>query len=205
MNENALFFGAHFHARASWTDWAWKPIRAQVGGGSLKCAFIGKRNNLGTSLLWLTQHNQTIHRPLPRLSWFFTTSTISGIPATNVSFQYRISRSRGYRKTTETSTKSSSAHRVFSCPYHWPLQCGEDNHSPASLQYNKTTENFQSGGSWGIPCSRCHLLTSSMWIDWLVQAQSNCTGNVVLQPLLLFTEGMAARGAWYWEWNDIWE
>jgi hypothetical protein len=105
------------------------------------------RSKSVTSLLWLTQHNQTIHCPLLRLSWFFTTSTISSISATNVSFQYRIPRSRGYRKTTETSAKCSKPHRAFSCPYHWPRQCGKDNHPPASLQHNRTAENSQSGGS----------------------------------------------------------
>ena len=149
---------------------------------------------------WL-QHNQTIHCPV-RFSWFFTTSTISGILANNVSFQYWIPRSGGYRKTTETSTKYSKVHQAFSCPYHWPRQCGEDNHPPASLQYNRTAENFQSGGWWGIPCSRHHHLTFLMWIDWLVWAQSNCTGNVDLQSLVLYwmcgREGsMILRMKWY--------
>jgi len=138
-----------------------------------------------------------------RLSCFFTTSTISGIPATNVFSQYRIPRSRGCRKTTKTSSKCLKGHWAFSCPYHWPCQCGEDNHPPASLQYNGTAENFQSGWSWGIPCSRHHHLMLLIWIDWLVWAQSNCTGNVDLQSLLQFNECVAERGAWYWEWNDI--
>ena len=119
----------------------------------------------------------TTSKPPARLSWFFITSTISGIPATNVSFQYPITRSRGYRRTTGTSTK---VHHAFSCPYNWPGQCRKNNHPPASLQYNRTAENFQSGGSSGIPCSRHHYLTSLIWIDWLVQAQSNRTGNVDL-------------------------
>ena len=80
----------------------------------------------------------------PRLSWFFITSTI---PVTNVSFQYPITRSRGYRRTTGPSAKVQHA---FSCPYNWSGQCGKDNHPSASLRYNRTAKNFQSGGSSGI-------------------------------------------------------
>ena len=160
----------------------------------------------GVSDVTPLQGNQTI-RYSPRLFCFFTTSTISGIPAKNAFFQYRIPRSGRHGKTTvpETSTKSSKGRQAFSRPYHGPRQCGEDNHPPASLQYNGTAENFQSGGPWGIPCSRHHHLALFMWIDWLIQAQPNYRGNVDLQPLLLFTEGVAESGAWYWEWNDIQE
>ena len=147
----------------------------------------------------------TAHHPESCALGFFIASTISGIPATNVSFRYRIQRRGGYRKTTEASTKCSKAHHTFSRPNYWPRQCGEDNHPPACLQYNRATKNFQSKGSWGIPCSRNHCLTLLMWIDCLVQAQSNCTGNVDLQSLIFFAQGVAERGAWYWEWNDFQE
>ena len=135
--------------------------------------------------------------------WFFTTSTSSGILATNVSFQYWTPRRGGYRKKTETSTESSNADQTFSRPYHGPRQFREDNHPTASLQYNRTAENFQSGGTRGIPCSRHHHLKLLMRIDWLVWAQSNYPGNVVLRSLLLCTEDVAEREAWYREWNDI--
>jgi len=170
----------------------------------IKLKLCGRWEKIRVGLRWLTQHNQTIHC----LRVYIDSSSLppsQSIPATNVSSQYWIPRSKRYRKATETSTKYSSAHRAFLRPYHWPRQCGKDNHPPASLQYNRTAKDFQSGGSWGIPCSRYHQLSLLMWIDWLVRAQSNCTGNVDLQSLLLFTEGVAERGAWYWEWNDIWE
>ena len=154
------------------------------------------------SCRWLnTYHNQTIRCPL-RLSSFFTTSTISGIPATNVSSQYRIPRPRGSREATETSTKSSKPHQAFSRPYHWPRQCREDNHPPASLPYNGTAENFQSGGSRGVPCSRHHYLTLLTWIDWLVQAHSNCKGNASTVTNTFYSmygreESMILRMKWY--------
>ena len=158
-----------------------------------------------TSLVWPTCNQTILLAPLTLLSCFFITSTISGVLSRNVSFRYSNPTNGGYWKTTGTSTKSQKPDQSFSCPYHWPRQCGEDNHPPASLQYNRTAESFQSEWSWGIPCSRCHYLSLLMWIDWLVWAQSNCTGNVDLQSLLIFTEAVAERGAWYWEWNDIWE
>ena len=115
---------------------------SQLSWGSLKCLYVGKcfwvkRNEVVwrgkrkwselevpgmkwvTSLLWLMCNQIMVLTAPACLSWFFITSTISGVPSRNVSFQYWNSTNGRYRKTTETSTKTQKEDRVFSCPYHW--------------------------------------------------------------------------------------